>query len=84
MKSEAFVIVHALRATEPAVYCDRASWVMLPLEKELGAELNQARRSGADHFAESGAVDIAIDGLRSEKLGMIENVEAFEAKLQRL
>jgi hypothetical protein len=34
-------------------------------------------------LAEGGTADIAIDGLRSEKLSVVENVEVFEPKLQR-
>jgi hypothetical protein len=33
-------------------------------------------------LAEGGTADIAIDGLRSEQLSVVENVETFEPELQ--
>ena len=54
---------------------------MKELEEKFGAELKQARWCGADDVAEGGAVDISVDGLRSEELRVIEDVERFEAEL---
>jgi hypothetical protein len=54
------------------------------LEDKFCAQLHEARRIGADDLAEVGAADVAVDGLRPEKLGMIENVETLDPKLQRL
>ena len=56
----------------------------LTLEIEFRAELHEAWRTGADHLAKSRTADISPDGLRSEKLRVIEYIEAFETELQRL
>src|SRR5277367_4557331 len=53
-------------------------------EKELCAQLNQARWIGADDLAEGRTADIAVDGLRSEELRVIENVESLQPKLEGL
>ena len=57
---------------------------MSRLKKEFRAQLHEARRIGVDHLAEIGTADVAVDGLRSEKLGVVENVKTLEPKLQRL
>src|SRR5580658_2510128 len=49
---------------------------------ELHAGLNQPGRRRADDLTERGAADIAVDGLRSKELRVVEDVEGFEAKLQ--
>jgi hypothetical protein len=54
------------------------------LEIEFRAQLNQPRRLCAHYLSERRAVDIAVNGLRSEKLGVVKNVETLEPKLQRL
>ena len=54
------------------------------LEQEFRAQLHQAGRIGTDDLAEGGTADVAVDGLRSEELGVIENVESFQPKLERL
>ena len=52
------------------------------LERELRAHLNQAGRRRAHHLAERSTADIAVYGLRSEKLSVVENIKSFEAELQ--
>src|SRR5271154_3986603 len=54
------------------------------LEEEFGAELHEARGSCADNLAESGAVDVAVDGLRAEELRVVENIKGFDSELERL
>ena len=54
----------------------------LALEQELEAELDEARRSSADHVAECGAVNISVNCLRAEKLRVVEGVECFDAELE--
>jgi len=54
-----------------------------PLEKEFNAQLNEARRIGIHDLPKRGAADIAVDGLGSEELGMIEDVEPLHSKLKR-
>ena len=49
-----------------------------------GKEMCIRDRIGADHLAKAGTANIAVDGLRSEELGMVEHVETFQPKLQRL
>ena len=70
----------AALSCDPPKRCGAFAW----LEQEFCAQLNKARRGCADNLAERGAIDISVDGLRSEKLRVVENVEAFQAKLQRL
>lgn len=48
------------------------------LERELRACLRQSGRRRADYLAERGSADIAVDGLRSEELSMVQNVESLE------
>ena len=47
------------------------------LEQEFCAQLHEARRIGTDDLAEVGTADVAVDGLRSEKLGVIKNVKSL-------
>lgn len=54
------------------------------LEKEFGSQLKEPGRGCIHHLREGGTADIAIDGLRAEKLGMVEDVEALKPKLNRL
>ena len=56
----------------------RLSWV---LEKKLCAQLNETRRIGTHHLPESGTADIAVDGLGSEELCVVENIETLQPKL---
>jgi hypothetical protein len=52
------------------------------LEQKLQASLSQTRSRRAYDVTESRAGDISIDGLRSEELGVVEDVEPFEPKLE--
>jgi hypothetical protein len=52
------------------------------LEEELSSQLDQAGRVGIDDLSKCGAANIAIDGLRPEKLRMVENIKCFEPKLK--
>src|SRR5580658_3116371 len=52
------------------------------LEKELCAQLHQTRRRGADDLAKGRTGDISVDGLRSEELGVIEDIECLDSELQ--
>src|SRR5271154_1495494 len=54
-----------------------------PLKEEFCAELDKPRRVSAQKLAENRAVDIAVHGLGSEELRMVESVEAFDAELHR-
>ena len=54
------------------------------LKKKLCTQLNQARRIGANDSSKRRTADIAVDGLGSEELGMIENIETFEPELEGL
>ena len=56
----------------------------LILEEEFRGQLNQTGWIGADHLAEGGTADIAVDRLRSEELRVVEDIEAFQAELERL
>src|SRR5208282_3138518 len=51
---------------------------------ELDSQLDEARRRRADDLAERGAADISVDGARAGELSVVERVEGFQAKLQRL
>src|SRR5580658_10896363 len=53
---------------------------LLVLENEFCSELNQAGRIGTDDLPEGGAADVAVHGLRSEKLSVVENIETFQPK----
>src|SRR5580692_9722475 len=57
---------------------------ILDLESELRTQLNQAGRGGADNLAEGRTADVAVNRLRPEELGVVENVERFDAELERL
>jgi hypothetical protein len=52
------------------------------LKNDLRTQLNKARRIGAHDLPEGGTAYIAVDGLGSEELRVIENVEPLDAKLE--
>src|ERR1700685_1868049 len=54
------------------------------LEKELHRSLHLTRRRRADHLAEQGTADVGVHRRGPEEVGVIESIERFEAKLQRL
>ena len=54
------------------------------LKKKLCAQLNQAWRVSANDLTERRTADIAVDGLGSEELRVVENVKTFEPELKRL
>jgi hypothetical protein len=49
---------------------------------ELHACLNQPGSRRADDLAEPGTTDVAVNGLRSKELSVIENIEGFEPELE--
>jgi hypothetical protein len=50
-------------------------------KNELRARLNQPWSRRAHHLSKRCAADIAVNGLRSEELRVIENIEAFQPEL---
>jgi hypothetical protein len=52
-----------------------------PLESELDGSLHEPRRRGLHHPAEQTARKVTVNSRRPEKLGVIEGVERFQAKL---
>src|ERR1035441_5695009 len=48
---------------------------------ELQACLHQPGSRGANDLAERCAADIAVNGLRSKELGVVENIEGFQPEL---
>ena len=62
--------------------CSYVKCHVVSLEEIFRAQLHKAGRIGADNLAEGGAADIAVNGLRPEKLGVIEHVERFDPKLE--
>ena len=51
---------------------------------ELHRHLNQPRRGRADHVSEVGIVDLAVHRGRTVKLRVVEDVERFDADIERL
>ena len=51
---------------------------------QLGGQLHLARSVGADDPPEVAAADVAVNRSGAEELRVIENVEGFGAKLERL
>src|SRR5580658_9022741 len=54
-----------------------------PSKNELRAYLHQPRSHRAHYLAKRPAADVAVNRLRPKKLRVVENVEGFQAKLQR-
>jgi hypothetical protein len=52
-------------------------------EVEFQRPLQNPRCRSADHITEGGTADVSIDRLRTEELGMIEDIERFHSKEQR-
>jgi hypothetical protein len=52
-------------------------------KSEFGRQLQQAGRHGLYHLAKERVGIVAIDSRRPKELGVIENVESLDAKLQR-
>jgi hypothetical protein len=53
-------------------------------ESELEGELHKARRGGLYYLAELSAGNVAVNGCRTKKLRVIEDVKGFQPELQRL
>lgn len=51
------------------------------LKCELRANLDQPGRRSTDDLAERCAADVTVDGLRTEELGVVEDVECFQPQL---
>src|ERR1700689_3467629 len=51
-------------------------------KRDLRAHLHQPGRHRANHLSKPPTADITVNCLRPEELRVVENVEAFEAKLQ--
>ena len=64
-----------VRLTRP-----RIATVLYSLEVELKSKLHQARRHGADNLTEGRIINIAVNGICAEELGVVKRVERFPAE----
>jgi hypothetical protein len=51
-------------------------------ELKLKGQLHEARRHGAKHLSEGRIVDVAVNRIRAEELGMIEGIESFQTAFE--
>lgn len=51
-------------------------------ELELKSQLHQARRHRADDLSEGRIIDVAVNRVRAEELGMIEGIERFQTEFE--
>src|SRR5690348_4434651 len=71
--------------SEQWVGCRRMTIGARPVsENEFQRHLHQARRGSPDDLAKELAVEVAVDGHRSEKLRVIKRIERLQPELQRL
>ena len=55
--------------------------VLSPSKRELQSELNEPRSGGANDITKGRAINVAVHGIRTVKLRMVESIECFQPEL---